>query len=210
MVIVTAQEPIWMELIVALQYDTARRITLYLPWMGWQSIMGSLPPPLNNMSDFPDNLPPPIYTPVQRETVRVVRSVLPKNKTNGLASALCHLKSSVQTIRSTSLTLPKGFFLHSFLNLSFILQQTHLLNPSLIELGLKFYIATASWLNQVALAGDSFDEMTSFKEVEIPLPTQVGDKMLYASFKEMYQSQHSCDHLSIDLGGEERREQSYL
>lgn len=101
-------------------------------------------------------------------------------------SALCHLKSSVQTIRSTSLTLPKGFFLHSILNLSFILQQTHLLNPSLIELGLKFYIATASWLNQVALAGDSFDEMTSFKEVEIPLPTQVGDKMLYASFKEMY------------------------
>lgn len=114
--------------------------------------------------------------------MRVVRSVLPKNKTNGLASAQCHLKSSVQTIRSTSL----GFFLHSFLNLSFILQQTHLLNPSLIELGLKFYIATASWLNQVALAGDSFDEMTAFKEVEIPLPTQVGDKMLYASFKEMY------------------------
>ena len=106
--------------------------------------------------------------------MRVVRSVLPKNKTNGLASALCHLKSSVQTIRSTSLTLPKDFFLHSILNLSFILQQTHLLNPSLIELGLKFYIATASWLNQVALAGDSFDEMTSFKEVEIPLPTQVG------------------------------------
>ena len=51
--------------------------------------------------------------------------------------------------------------------------QTHLLNPSLIELGLRFYIATASWLNQLALAGDSFDEMTSFKEVEIPLPTEV-------------------------------------
>ena len=98
----------------------------------------------------------------------------PRTKHNGLASALCHLKSSVQTIRSTSLTLPKDFFLHSILNLSFILQQTHLLNPSLIELGLKFYIATASWLNQVALAGDSFDEMTSFKEVEIPLPTEVG------------------------------------
>ena len=61
---------------------------------------------------------------------------------------------------------------------SFIFQQTHLLNPSLIELGLRFYIATASWLNQVALAGDSFDEMTSFKEVEIPLPTEVGIIML--------------------------------
>ena len=104
----------------------------------------------------------------------MVRSVLPKNKTQWPSQCQCHFKSSVQTIRSTSLTLPKGFFLHSFLNLSFILQQTHLLNPSLIELGLKFYIATASWLNQVALAGDSFDEMTSFKEVEIPLPTQVG------------------------------------
>ena len=57
--------------------------------------------------------------------------------------------------------------------LLFLLQQTHLLNPSLIELGLRFYIATASWLNQLALAGDSFDEMTSFKEVEIPLPTEV-------------------------------------
>lgn len=99
----------------------------------------------------------------------MVRSVLPKNKTQWPSQCQCHLKYSVQTIRSTSLTLPKGF-----LNLSFILQQTHLLNPSLIELGLKFYIATASWLNQVALAGDSFDEMTSFKEVEIPLPTQVG------------------------------------
>lgn len=54
-----------------------------------------------------------------------------------------------------------------------LFQQTHLLNPSLIELSLRFYIATASWLNQVALAGDSFDEMTSFKEVEIPLPTEV-------------------------------------
>ena len=61
-----------------------------------------------------------------------------------------------------------------FLYWSFIFQQTHLLNPSLIELGLRFYIATASWLNQVALAGDSFDEMTSFKEVEIPLPSEVG------------------------------------
>ena len=54
-----------------------------------------------------------------------------------------------------------------------LLQQTHLLNPSLIELGLRFYIATASWLNQLALAGDSFDEMASFKEVEIPLPSEV-------------------------------------
>jgi len=54
-----------------------------------------------------------------------------------------------------------------------LFQQTHLLNPSLIELGLRFYIATASWLNQLALAGDSFVEMTSFKEVEIPLPTEV-------------------------------------
>ena len=52
-------------------------------------------------------------------------------------------------------------------------QQTHLLNPSLIELSLRFYIATASWLNQLALAGDGFDEMTCFKEVEIPLPTEV-------------------------------------
>ena len=55
----------------------------------------------------------------------------------------------------------------------FYCQQTHLLNPSLIELALRFYIATASWLNQVALAGDNFDKMTCFKEVEIPLPTEV-------------------------------------
>lgn len=57
--------------------------------------------------------------------------------------------------------------------------KTHLLNPSLIELGLRFYIASASWLNQVALAGDSFDEMTSFKEVEIPLPTQTPKGLLF-------------------------------
>ncbi|KAL9957844.1 hypothetical protein ACROYT_G034792 [Oculina patagonica] len=57
--------------------------------------------------------------------------------------------------------------------------KTHLLNPSLIELSLRFYIATASWLNQVALAGDSFDEMTSFKEVEIPLPTETPTGLLF-------------------------------
>ncbi|XP_020626137.1 ubiquitin conjugation factor E4 A-like [Orbicella faveolata] len=57
--------------------------------------------------------------------------------------------------------------------------KTHLLNPSLIELGLRFYIATASWLNQLALAGDSFDEMTSFKEVEIPLPTETPTGLLF-------------------------------
>ena len=33
--------------------------------LGWDgSLLWVLPPPLNNMSDFPDNLPPPIYTPV--------------------------------------------------------------------------------------------------------------------------------------------------
>ena len=143
--------------------------------LGWDGCLLWVlpPPPLNNMSDFPDNLPPPIL--LCRERLWEWSGVsCPRTKHNGLASVLCHLKSSVQTLRSTSLTLPKDFFLHSILNLSFILQQTHLLNPSLIELGLKFYIATASWLNQVALAGDSFDEMTSFKEVEIPLPTEVG------------------------------------
>lgn len=71
----------------------------------------------------------------------------------------------------------KLFIFHLALYLSFvtcfIFQQTHLLNPSLIELALRFYIATASWLNQVALAGDNFDEMTCFKEVEIPLPNEV-------------------------------------
>lgn len=57
--------------------------------------------------------------------------------------------------------------------------KTHLLNPSLIELALRFYIASASWLNQVALAGDDFEEMTCFKEVEIPLPTQTPTGLLF-------------------------------
>lgn len=57
--------------------------------------------------------------------------------------------------------------------------KTHLLNPSLIELALRFYIATASWLNQVALAGDNFDKMTCFKEVEIPLPTETPSGLLF-------------------------------
>lgn len=57
--------------------------------------------------------------------------------------------------------------------------KTHLLNPSLIELGLQFYIATASWLNQIALAGDNFDEMASFKEVEIPLPSETPSGLLF-------------------------------
>ncbi|KAJ7373174.1 Ubiquitin conjugation factor E4 A [Desmophyllum pertusum] len=57
--------------------------------------------------------------------------------------------------------------------------KTHLLNPSLIELSLRFYIATASWLNQLALAGDGFDEMTCFKEVEIPLPTETPTGLLF-------------------------------
>ena len=65
--------------------------------------------------------------------------------------------------------------------LLFLFQQTHLLNPSLIELGLRFYIATASWLNQLALAGDSFDEMTSFKEVEIPLSSEVCNFIVFCS-----------------------------
>ena len=73
-----------------------------------------------------------------------------------------------------------------------LFQQTHLLNPSLIELGLRFYIATASWLNQLALAGDSFDEMTSFKEVEIPLPSEVYKSIVFCNVfqkKNSYPSQ---------------------
>ena len=38
---------------------------------------------------------------------------------------------------------------------------------------MRFYIATASWLNQVALAGDDFQDMKEFKELEMPLPGQV-------------------------------------
>ena len=64
----------------------------------------------------------------------------------------------------------------------FVFLQTHLLNPTLIDLTLQFYIATASWLNQVALAGDNFEEMTSFKEVEIPLPTEVGKHYIVHAF----------------------------
>ena len=64
----------------------------------------------------------------------------------------------------------------------FVFQQTHLLNPTLIDLVLQFYIATASWLNQLALAGDNFEEMTSFKEVEIPLPTEVWKNYLIHAF----------------------------
>ena len=51
--------------------------------------------------------------------------------------------------------------------------QTHLLNPTLTELTLKFYVATASWLNQVALAGDEYQEMTVFRDVTTKLPTRV-------------------------------------
>lgn len=57
--------------------------------------------------------------------------------------------------------------------------KTHLLNPTLIDLVLQFYIATASWLNQLALAGDNFEEITSFKEVEIPLPTETPAGLLF-------------------------------
>ena len=64
----------------------------------------------------------------------------------------------------------------------FVFLQTHLLNPTLIDLVLQFYIATASWLNQLALAGDNFEEMTSFKEVEIPLPTEVWKNYLVRAF----------------------------
>lgn len=64
----------------------------------------------------------------------------------------------------------------------FVFPQTHLLNPTLIDLVLQFYIATASWLNQLALAGDNFEEMTSFKEVEIPLPTEVWKNYLFLLF----------------------------
>ena len=51
--------------------------------------------------------------------------------------------------------------------------QTHLLNPTLSELALKFYITTASWLNQIALAGNDFGEMTTFREVTTGLPDEV-------------------------------------
>ena len=64
----------------------------------------------------------------------------------------------------------------------FVFPQTHLLNPTLIDLVLQFYIATASWLNQLALAGDNFEEMTSFKEVEIPLPAEVWKNYLVHPF----------------------------
>jgi len=64
--------------------------------------------------------------------------------------------------------------------------QTHLLNPTLIDLVLQFYIATASWLNQLALAGDNFEEMTSFKEVKIPLPTEVWKNYLVNAFCTTY------------------------
>ena len=64
----------------------------------------------------------------------------------------------------------------------FVFLQTHLLNPTLIDLVLQFYIATASWLNQVALAGDNFEDMTSFKEVEIPLPAEVWKIILFMLF----------------------------
>lgn len=64
----------------------------------------------------------------------------------------------------------------------FVFLQTHLLNPTLIDLVLQFYIATASWLNQLALAGDNFEDMTSFKEVEIPLPTEVWKNYLVHAF----------------------------
>lgn len=64
----------------------------------------------------------------------------------------------------------------------FVFPQTHLLNPTLIDLVLQFYIATASWLNQLALAGDNFEEMTSFKEVEIPLPAEVSKNYLVHAF----------------------------
>ena len=57
--------------------------------------------------------------------------------------------------------------------------QTHLLNPSMIELALRFYIVTASWLNQIAMAGDNFDDMATLEvqempEVQMPLPFEVG------------------------------------
>lgn len=57
MVIVTAQEPIQSSMI-----QPGELLNTSLGWDG--SLLWVLPPPLNNMSDFPDNLPPPIYTPV--------------------------------------------------------------------------------------------------------------------------------------------------
>ncbi|EDO44825.1 predicted protein [Nematostella vectensis] len=57
--------------------------------------------------------------------------------------------------------------------------KTHLLNPSMIELTLRFYIATTSWINQVALAGDNFLEMTEFVEVAMPLADQTPAALLF-------------------------------
>lgn len=45
----------------------------------------------------------------------------------------------------------------------------------MLELAMRFYVASASWLNQIALAGDDFKEMTAFQPVNLPLPTQVGN-----------------------------------
>jgi hypothetical protein len=43
----------------------------------------------------------------------------------------------------------------------------------MLELAMRFYVASASWLNQIALAGDEFQEMKEFREVKMPLPEQV-------------------------------------
>ena len=44
----------------------------------------------------------------------------------------------------------------------------------------------------MALAGDSFDEMTSFKEVEIPLPTQVDNDMFYYNMTCLFMMHRPC------------------
>lgn len=38
---------------------------------------------------------------------------------------------------------------------------------------MRFYVATASWLNQIALAGDDYKDMTAFRPVKLPLEAQV-------------------------------------
>ena len=64
-------------------------------------------------------------------------------------------------------------FKNRVVDLEFPSFQTHLLNPSMIALLMKFYVATAAWLNQLAVAGDDYGDMREFKEFQMPLPSEV-------------------------------------
>lgn len=97
-----------------------------------------------------------------------------------LMNELARMQQMYQDASSQSSLLAEGLkvqFENSIIKQ--LSMKTHLLNPSLIELALRFYIASASWLNQLALAGENFDEMTCFKEVKIPLPTETPTGLLF-------------------------------